>query len=84
MHTVYLLRCSDNSIYTGCTSNLNSRLERHSKGFVKYTSDKLPIQLETFIVFQCKYKAFKFEKYLKSGSGRAFMNKRFLNNLDIQ
>lgn len=78
MHTVYLLRCSDNSIYTGCTSNLDKRIEYHLKGYVNSTKSKLPVKLETYIVFQCKYQAFEFEKYLKSGSGRAFMYKRFV------
>ena len=78
MHYVYLLRCSDNTIYTGCTSNLESRLERHNKGQVRYTSQRLSIKLEIYIAFPDKYKAFNFEKYLKSGSGKAFANKRFL------
>ncbi|TRZ64951.1 MAG: GIY-YIG nuclease family protein, partial [Spirochaetia bacterium] len=32
----------------------------------------------TYITFNDKYKAFEFEKYLKSGSGRAFINKHLL------
>ena len=78
MHYVYLLRCSDGTIYTGCTSNLESRLKRHNKGYVSYTSSQLPIKLETYVVFPDKYKAYNFEKYLKSGSGKAFANKRLL------
>ena len=38
--------------------------------------DKLPVKLNTYIAFYDKYKAFEFEKYLKSGSGRAFAQKR--------
>jgi predicted GIY-YIG superfamily endonuclease len=78
MHYVYILKCSDNSHYTGCTSNLNNRLERHSKGQVHSTKNKLPIELITYTAFQDKYKAYEFEKYLKTGSGIAFRNKRFL------
>jgi len=71
-------KMSDNSYYTGCTNNLENRLERHSKGQVHYTKDKLPIELITYIAFSEKYKAYNFEKYLKSGSGIAFRNKRLI------
>jgi predicted GIY-YIG superfamily endonuclease len=75
---VYLLKCKDSTIYTGCTSNLDNRMKRHNKGEVKYTSTRLPFELITYITFTDKYKAYQFEKYLKSGSGKAFSNKRFL------
>lgn len=78
MWSVYLLKCNDGTIYTGCTSNLDERLSRHSKGQVLYTSSRLPIQLITYVTFNDKYKAYDFEKYLKSGSGKAFANKRFI------
>jgi len=78
MWYVYILKCSDNSYYTGCTSNLKERLTRHNKGQVNYTKDKLPFELITYTAFQDKYKAFAFEKYLKSGSGVAFRNKRLV------
>jgi len=48
------------------------------KGEVGYTSSRLPIELVTYIAFTDKYKAFNFEKYLKSGSGKAFANKRLV------
>jgi putative endonuclease len=75
---VYLLRCNDNSIYTGCTSKLEKRLEKHFKGEVTYTGTKRPLQLITYIVFTDKYKAYDFERYLKSGSGKAFSQKRLI------
>jgi putative endonuclease len=78
MQYVYLLKCSDNTTYTGCTQNLEERLLRHQKKQVLYTSTRLPIKLITYIAFSDKYKAFEFEKYLKFGSGKAFSNKRFL------
>ena len=78
MWHVYLLKCNDGTTYTGCTSNLEERLARHQKGYVHYTKSRLPILLETYITFSDKYKAYEFEKYLKSGSGKAFSNKRFL------
>ncbi len=78
MQYVYLLKCSDNTTYTGCTQNLEERLLRHEKKQVLYTSTRLPVKLITYIAFSDKYKAFEFEKYLKSGSGKAFSKKRFL------
>lgn len=78
MWYVYLLRCSDATIYTGCTSNLEERLKRHRSKQVSYTKTQLPVEVETYIAFSDKYKAYNFEKYLKSGSGNAFSNKRFL------
>jgi len=78
MWSVYILKCADGTTYVGCTSDLKARLLRHQKGEVHYTSSRLPIELVTFITFTNKYKAYDFENYLKSGSGRAFMQKRFL------
>ncbi len=78
MWFVYILQCSNYSYYTGCTNNLENRLERHNKGQVHYTKDKLPLKLITYIAFTDKYKAYNFEKYLKSGSGIAFRNKRLV------
>ncbi|UKN02391.1 GIY-YIG nuclease family protein [Paracrocinitomix mangrovi] len=78
MHYVYLLQCANGSIYTGCTNNLENRLKRHERGEVHYTSDKLPVEVITYICFKDKYKAYQFEKYLKSGSGIAFRQKRLV------
>lgn len=78
MYYVYILKCSDNKTYVGCTDNLEDRLKRHQLGWVPATKGRLPIELVTYLVFQDKYKAFNFEKYLKSGSGRAFLKKRLI------
>lgn len=75
MYYVYVLQCKNGKPYTGCTDNIDARLERHSKGYVPATKDRLPIKLINLITFQNKYKAFAFEKYLKSGSGRTFMKR---------
>ena len=43
---VYMLECSDNSIYTGITNNLEERLKRHQSGNgAKYLRGRLPIKL---------------------------------------
>ncbi|MCE7994485.1 MAG: GIY-YIG nuclease family protein [Roseivirga sp.] len=78
MHTVYILKCADGSHYVGCTSYLDERLIRHNRGEVHHTKSRLPLEVVTTINFPDKYKAFAFEKYLKSGSGRTFMYKRLV------
>ena len=43
---VYILQCSDNSYYTGCTTNLRQRISEHSEGkYNGYTSTRLPVRL---------------------------------------
>lgn len=43
---VYILLCSDNSLYTGVTSNLENRLYQHNEGLVRgYTSSRRPLKL---------------------------------------
>lgn len=78
MWYVYLLKCSDGKPYTGCTNNWESRLVRYQRGFVPATKDRLPVELISYFAFSNKYTAFDFEKYLKSGSGRAFIKKHKL------
>lgn len=75
MQYVYVLLCSDNSTYIGCTDDLKSRLDRHIAGNVPATTDRRPLKLLNYFAFSNKYTAFNFEKYLKSGSGRAFLKK---------
>ena len=75
---VYILKCNDNKLYTGCTSNLKNRLKAHNLGKVESTKERLPIKLISATAFTEKYKAYKFEKYLKSGSGRAFVKRHLI------
>jgi len=43
---VYILRCADNSYYTGHTDNLEKRIAGHQEGEVEgYTSTRLPVVL---------------------------------------
>jgi predicted GIY-YIG superfamily endonuclease len=75
---VYILQsivCPDR-YYVGVTGDISDRLAKHNAGDVSYTSKYLPWQLKTYIAFSDKTQAYAFEKYLKSGSGRAFAKKR--------
>ncbi|MDH4129664.1 MAG: GIY-YIG nuclease family protein, partial [Spirochaetota bacterium] len=41
---VYLLECSDGSLYCGCTNDIKRRVEEHSNGNgSKYTRSRLPV-----------------------------------------
>lgn len=43
---VYILRCSDDSLYTGITNNINRRIEQHNQGTAaKYTANRRPVDL---------------------------------------
>jgi len=63
--------------YTGITRNLASRLQSHNSGQVPHTSKFRPWKVETAVAFRSKEKAYAFEAYLKTRSGRTFARKRF-------
>lgn len=51
-HFVYILCCSDNTYYTGYTTDVEKRVQRHNEGKgAKYTKSRRPVQL----VYQEKY-----------------------------
>ena len=57
MHYVYVLRCADDKLYTGCTNNLKDRIYRHQKGKIPATKEELPVELISYFAFQNKYTA---------------------------
>jgi predicted GIY-YIG superfamily endonuclease len=57
---------------------LKDRIERHNKVHVPATKPRLPVKLLCYFAFHNKDTAFNFEKYQKSGSGRAFLKKHLL------
>lgn len=77
-YAVYILLCNDRTYYTGYTTNIKARLKAHNNKEVHYTKDKLPVKLVNLILFENKKKAYDFERYLKTGSGIAFRNKRLV------
>lgn len=65
-HYAYMLRCKDNSIYSGYTTDLDRRLEVHNSGKgAKYTRARLPVKLEYFEEFNDKKEALKREREFK-------------------
>ncbi|MEZ2660024.1 GIY-YIG nuclease family protein [Aneurinibacillus aneurinilyticus] len=46
MYFVYILRCADNSLYTGCTPNLEERVRKHNAGKgARYTRGRTPVEV---------------------------------------
>ena len=79
MYYIYIAKSlKDGSLYKGFTENLKGRLKVHNEGGDDYTSRKRPWKLVWYCAFNDKKKALAFERYLKSGSGRAFLNKRLI------
>jgi putative endonuclease len=78
MTYVYILQSVDNSErhYVGATGNLPARLQKHNAGEVSHTSKYAPWTIQTYLAFADEKRAFAFEKYLKSASGRAFAKRR--------
>ena len=77
-YAVYILQCANSQHYTGFTTNIAKRLKAHSAGEVHFTKDKLPVKVVHLSYFKNKQKAYDFDRYLKSGSGIAFRNKRLI------
>ena len=75
---VYVLKCSDNELYIGCTENLQERMQRHTNGYVPATKHRRPLHILAYFAMPDKYIAFNFETYLKTGLGRSFLNKHML------
>jgi hypothetical protein len=51
MNYVYLLRCSDDTLYCGWTTHLQERIAAHNSGSgAKYTRSRLPVQLAYYSV----------------------------------
>ena len=68
--------------YTGYTSNLKKRLEKHEKGLVTSTKNRLPVELIYFEGCKNQQDATKREKYLKTTYGKRYLKNRMVNYLD--
>lgn len=67
--SVYLLRCSDNSLYCGITNDIEKRISKHSTGKgAKYTRSRLPVELVWQSSTTDRSTALKAEYYIKQQS----------------
>ena len=61
-----MLRCSDNSIYTGYTDDLDKRMKKHAFGLAsKYTRSRLPVELVYYEEMNSKSEAMSREARIK-------------------
>jgi len=67
-----------NRYYIGITDDLERRLGEHNRTQSGYSKRYAPWRVETFITFRNEYLARKFERYLKAGSGHAFLKKHLI------
>jgi len=77
MFFVYSLQSESGSYYIGKTNDIERRLSEHLSGQCAHTADLGPWKLMFYVAFLDKEKAHRFELYLKTGSGRAFIKNHF-------
>jgi predicted GIY-YIG superfamily endonuclease len=79
MWYVYILKSAiDNKLYVGSTNDVARRLTEHNSGKVDSTKNRMPLRLETYFAVKDRSRAIALEQYFKTGSGRAFLQKRIL------
>ena len=89
MWYVYIIRSVKfpNQEYTGVSEDLKKRFTDHNTGKSFHTAKYAPWELLWYCAFHDKFSALRFEKYLKSHSGRAFAKKRLAQKIgghDVQ
>ena len=79
MKYVYILQSvsKPSEHYIGLTHDLRERLAAHNSGKCTHTSKHTPWKIAVATYFADDDKAVAFERYLKSGSGRAFAARHF-------
>ncbi len=65
-HHVYVLRCTDGTLYTGYTTDVQRRVQEHDEGrAAKYTRGRTPVELVHVETFQSRSAAMKREAEIK-------------------
>ena len=71
MFWVYILKCSDDSYYTGHTDNFEKRISEHITGELHgYTHTRRPVKLVYSEYFETRYEALSRERQIKGWSRR--------------
>ena len=66
LNYTYILKCADNTLYTGWTNHLEKRLADHNAGKgAKYTKSRRPVELVYFETFPTKEDAMRREYAIK-------------------
>jgi len=73
--TVYIIKCSDDTLYTGITNNLERRLQQHNNGTgAKYTKGRGPVSLVKSFECADRSEASKLEYQIKQLSREEKLN----------
>ena len=81
MYFVYVLKSmKDGNMYIGFTKDLEERINRHNKGLVKSTKNRVPFELIFYEASKNKYDAIHREKYLKTSYGHRYLKNRLKND----
>jgi putative endonuclease len=84
MWHVYVLESANHPfLYVGSTNDVARRLKEHNDGLSQSTAAYRPYILKVSISFPDEAHARSLERYLKTGSGRAVLKKRILNDEDL-
>jgi putative endonuclease len=82
MFYTYVLRSKrDGKSYTGYTSDLNNRVEKHNRGQIESTKMRKPFELVYFEACSDERDAIRREKYLKTSWGKRYIKSRLRNFL---
>ena len=79
-----LLSKKDNKFYTGFTSNLNERINKHNSGEVTSTKYRTPFELVYYEGCFNQEDALHREKYLKSTYGKRYIRNRLKKYLNLE
>lgn len=68
MYFVYMVKCSDNTLYTGYTKDLVKRVQQHNSGSkgARYTRTRRPVKLVYYELFKKQREAIRRERAIKS------------------
>lgn len=65
-HFMYVLICADETLYTGYTTDVEARVEKHNSGKgAKYTAARRPVELLAAAQFETKHEAMSAEYHFK-------------------
>lgn len=79
---VYIVECSDGSLYTGITIDVHGRIETHNKGLgAKYTKARLPVVLRAYFRHENRSSATKEEYRIKQLTRKQKLELIFLSKL---
>jgi len=87
MNYTYIVKCSDGSLYTGWTNDIEKRIAAHNAGKgAKYTKPRRPVELVYLEKFETKEEAMSREfaiKRLKRGEKEELISSRGINSRNI-